>query len=288
MKIGPSAPNVKRNRKGEHSLTPISDPETTSLVQLLSPERLAALKELTGSDEIAIRLHQETLRLGADLMNVVATIEIALRNTVCANLSHHFGVPNWLFQPPVPFQWKQPEQSKIAMALDSARRAEYSKLSQTEKGALDALAYPAGKPEAVSHLKRSRDRRRHINVTDGKVIAELTFYFWKRLYGPDYDQSLWRTSLKRTFPDKSIPRATVAEHLEQIYQARNRLAHHEPVLRKRFEDTMIAIKFVAERLTAASPNNKTALCNLIQTDVTEVRARAMALHTRLDSFRVPH
>ncbi len=153
-------------------------------------------------------------------MAVTATIEIALRNSVCENLGHYFAVPNWLQQPPVAFQWKAPEASKIAQAIDSAKRGEYSKLCQADKGALDALTYPRGRPTNTSHLKRAKDRRNHISITEGKVIAELTLYFWKRLYGPDYDQTLWRTTLKRTFPNKSLTRAAVAPQLESIYQAR--------------------------------------------------------------------
>ena len=262
-----------------------TDQYEPALTRMISPERLAGLKELTGSDEIAIQLHQETLKLGSALMYVVATVEIALRNTLSANLANHFGVSNWLFQPPVPFQWRQPEQSKIAMALDSARRSEYSKLSQSEKSALDIVAYPQGRPAVVPHLKRSKDRRKHIAVTEGKVIAELTFYFWKRLYGPDYDQSLWRTSLKRTFPDKSLSRADVAQHLEQIYQARNRLAHHEPVLRRRFEETITAVTFVIERLDSKAPNRNTPLSKLLRKDISKVQSQAKALHAKLDSFR---
>ena len=52
-----------------------TDPTTiASLTSLLSPERLSALTKLTKSAEKAIELHQETLRLGAALMNVIATI----------------------------------------------------------------------------------------------------------------------------------------------------------------------------------------------------------------------
>jgi hypothetical protein len=233
----------------------------------------------------AIELHQETLATGAALMNVTATIEIALRNAISENLNQYFGAAGWLFRPPGAFRWKQPEQSKIGMALDSARRAEYSKLSQADKAALDALAYPAGRPAGLSHLKRAQDRRRQISVTDGKVIAELTLYFWKRLYGPDYDQSLWRTSLKRTFPNKRLKRADVADNLEHIYQSRNRLAHHEPVLHKRFLDTMRAIRFVIENLGALAPSHETPLARLVADDVAGVDARAAALHARLAAFR---
>ena len=207
-------------------------------------------------------------------MNVTATIEIALRNTVAENLSHHFGVPNWLQQPPVAFRWKEPERNKITAAVDSAKRAEYAKLSQAKKGQLDALAYPQGRPPNISHLRRAKDRRRHIVVTEGKVIAELTLYFWKR------------TTLKRTFPDKSLPRASIATHLEQLYQSRNRLAHHEPVLHRRFADTMTAIDFITQRLGAAGPSPDTPLSTLLADDIAEVRAREAELSARLDAFRV--
>jgi hypothetical protein len=259
--------------------------DVADVTRMLSAERLRALTALTGSAQIAIELHQETLRVGASLMTVIATVEIALRNSVCENLTQHFAVPNWLRQPPVPFQWRAPELKKVAMAHDSARRAEYSKLTQAQKHALDALAYPSGRPSARSHLDRAKDRRKHIAVSDGKIIAELTLYFWKRLYGPDYDQSLWRTSLKRTFPYKKLSRADVAIQLEHIYQVRNRLAHHEPVLHRRFVDTMRAIEFVVQHLETAKPDCSTPLAKLLAGDITKVKSEAEALHARLDSFR---
>lgn len=259
--------------------------DLVALTQMLSPERLRALAQLTGSQQTGIELHQETLRLGASLMNVTATIEIALRNSVCENLSKHFGVPNWLLQPPVSFQWREPERKKIVLALDSARRAEYSKLTQAQKAALDLLAYPHGRPPNTSHLKRAQDRRRRIDVSEGKVIAELTLYFWKRLYGPEYEQSLWRTSLKKTFPYKKLSRAVVATYLEQIYQARNRLAHHEPVLQHRLTTTMKAIDFVVQHLETTPPSSATPLAKLLVADIADVNSKAAALHGRLASFQ---
>ena len=82
------------------------------------------------------------------------------------------------------------ENNAVKKAIDSARRAEYSKMTQAQKGALDVLAYPGGRPSNISHLKRAIDRRRQIAVPDGKVIAETTLYFWKRLYSTDYEQNL--------------------------------------------------------------------------------------------------
>ena len=231
----------------------IGDEDVGAITRMLSVERLNALSVLTGSKLLAIQLHQDTLRVGALLMTVIATIEIALRNTVCENLTEYFGVQDWLRRPPAPFQWREPELKKVKTAHDSARRAEYSKLSQSAKHGLDAQAYPNGRPLNKSHLDRAKDRRKQINVSDGKVIAELTFYFWKRLYGPEYEQELWRTSLKRTFPNKRVLRSNIAIQLEHIYQARNRLAHHEPVLHRRFDETLNAINFVATHLETRVP-----------------------------------
>lgn len=265
---------------------PINAGDVAALTRMISAERLGALKSLTGSAQTAIELHQETLQLGASLMHITATLEIALRNSVCENLSQHFNVQNWLQPPDIVFQWREPEKGNIDKAIDSARRAEYSKLTQARKAALDVLAYPQGRAATTPHLKRAKDRRKHIVVSEGKVIAELTIYFWKRLYGPDYDQTLWRTTLKKTFPHKKLSRAEVATFLEQIYQSRNRLAHHEPVLHKRFVDTMKAINFVIQHLETAPPSCTTPLANLLAGDIADVNAKADALHARLKSFRV--
>ena len=263
----------------------IEPADVVTLTLLLSPERLKKLTQLTGSAKIAIDLHQETLDLGASLMAVTATIEIALRNAVCENLNEYFGVTNWLSQPPIQFQWRKPEQLNVTKALDSARRAEYAKLSQAQKGELEAKAYPNGRPPNTSHLKRALDRRKHIIVTEGKIVAELTLYFWKRLFSHEYEQTLWRTTLKRTFPDKSLARSAVADKLEDIYQTRNRLAHHEPVLYKRFESTMTAIEFVVQRLGMKSPASDTPLAKLVQEGIRTTNAKAAELHARLNSFR---
>jgi hypothetical protein len=122
-------------------------------------------------------------------------------------------------------------------------------------------------------------------VSDGKVIAETTFYFWKRLYSADYEQTLWRPTLKRTFPNKKMKRAQVAEHLECIYQARNRLAHHEPVLHKRFRDAIVGIEFLCENLGVPVPSQNTPLAKLIATSLDQVKEEAQQLHDRLASFR---
>ena len=263
----------------------LEDADIITIGLLLSQERLAALQNLTGSTRIAIELHQATLSLNADLMNVIASIELALRNTVYDNLTVYFRGPDWLVRPRAPFKWKKTENTNVKKALDSAQRAEYAKMTQAQKGALDTLAYPHGRPPNSSPYNRAVDRRRQIDVSDGKIIAETTLYFWKRLFGPDYEQTLWRTTLKKTFPNKLLKRSDVADKLEDIYQARNRLAHHEPVLHKRFRDTLAAIEFIAENLGRPSPSKDSPLFKLIADDLRATKHKAEALHARLATFR---
>ncbi|MCY4141248.1 MAG: hypothetical protein OXF56_23660 [Rhodobacteraceae bacterium] len=167
------------------------DEETTKrLVAFLSRDRLQALIERTGSEADSIEFHQDALSLSCHLMKVIATIEIALRNTVVANLNHHFGVENWFQHPPERLQWREYEQYSINKAVSQARRAVYAKLSQAEKAELDAQAYPNGRPAKTTHFQRVRTRQGRIIVSEGKLVAELTLDFWKRLYGPRYEHAL--------------------------------------------------------------------------------------------------
>jgi len=264
----------------------IEDADLAEITRLLSPERLGNLHRLTGNSRAAIGFHQKTLRLGADLLNIIAVIEIALRNSICENLGQHFGQAGWLLNPPAPFHLKESEKNKIIQALDSARRAEYAKLSQGDKHALDALAFPNGRPANLPHTRRSKLRREHLQVTDGKIIAELTFYIWKRLCGPDYEHTLWRPTLKKAFPNKRVKRSDVADNLEIVYQSRNRLAHHEPVLYNRFAETIAAIRYVAQHLDARIPGDQTPLYRLIAEDIVAIEASAVALHAELDAYRI--
>lgn len=264
---------------------PLTDEDIAPIAALLSTDRLAALLALTGSTRAAIELHQETLALNASLMNVVAIIEIALRNSVCEVLTAHFGVPTWLTQPPAPFQWRQTENTSVTAAVKSARRARYAKMGQAERAQLEALAYPHGRPANTPHLQRSSRRRAQIAVSEGAVIAELTFHFWKKLYSGHYEQRLWRTALKRTFPNKRLKRAEVAERLEAIYQTRNRLAHHEPVLHARFAEVVASIVWVSQNLGRSTPSADAPLAKLLAAELATVQAQAAALHARLEAYR---
>jgi hypothetical protein len=70
-------------------------------------------------------------------------------------------------------------------------------------------------------------------VTADKIIAELNFGFWNRLFNRNYTSLLWkplRLIFKNT-PKHLRQRDTVADYLYRIRKLRNRVYHYEPIFR---------------------------------------------------------
>lgn len=69
----------------------------------------------------------------------------------------------------------------------------------------------------------------------GKVIPELKFVFWQKMFTGRFDDRLWDKHLKDTFPNimknRTVPdiRISIYRDLETIRELRNRIAHHEPI-----------------------------------------------------------
>lgn len=67
----------------------------------------------------------------------------------------------------------------------------------------------------------------------GQIVAELKFSFWVGLHGPQYDTTLWRRALYRSFPISGGKRRSVVHgRLNAIRRFRNRVAHHEPIFHR--------------------------------------------------------
>lgn len=80
-------------------------------------------------------------------------------------------------------------------------------------------------------------RKRGINTT-GKVIPELTFFFWQNMFTYRHDERVWKGRInlvlphldhERTYQDN---RLHVFHELDHIRHFRNRIAHHEPIFNR--------------------------------------------------------
>lgn len=266
--------------------TALEDQDIPRAAALLSGERLAALVRITGTERDAIEVHRQMMAVAAALMPVTGVIEISLRNAICDRLRVMFATPEWLNNPPAPFTWRGEEEGSLKRAVRQGQRAEYAKKSNADKKALDALAFPNGVPAGVTHEDRAKARQRAISINTGQQIAQLTIHFWKRLFSSDYEAVLWARSLKRLFPNKKLSRADVATQLEAIYQARNRIAHHEPLYGQRLEKTLLAIDFITHNFEEREPSSKSILCRMIGDDRKALQAEADKLSAMLEAFFV--
>ena len=266
---------------------PLSDDDVVSVVTFMSQARLQYFHNIAQSDRDAIELHQLSMRVSSALMPVVGIIEIAIRNAVCCELAASFGTPDWLHAPPPPFTFKGDETAKIRQAKSSAQRACYSKLSNTEKNALDAAAFPAGVPANINHETHTKRRQRTIQVTNGQIIAQLTLFFWKRLFSKDYEATLWKRALKNVFPNKRLSRSDISDHLEALYVCRNRIAHHEPIYGTRLRDALEAIDFVAHNFMAKRPSSDSPLAKILDPHMPLLSQSTAEFAQAITAFNAP-
>ena len=104
------------------------------------------------------------------------------------------------------------------------------------------------------------------------------------MYSSDYEEALWKTALKRTFPDKKLKRSDISPHLETIYQTRNRLAHHEPVYGWRMSEVLKAIDFVINNLGGANDDGERSLAKLLAADLENLSNYNKALEDKIASY----
>ncbi|WP_449256355.1 hypothetical protein [Bosea sp. (in: a-proteobacteria)] len=78
-----------------------------------------------------------------------------------------------------------------------------------------------------------RTRRAHPALPRGQVVATLSFDFWSNLFRPEYDRPLWQRHLHAVLPHcpPGHTRPNVQALVRDINRLRNRIAHHEPILK---------------------------------------------------------
>lgn len=241
------------------------------IIQLISAERLSTFEAKTDSREKAILLHGLTLQLGSSIMSVIALLELALRNCTNSQIIERFGDENWLRSNNPKIQISPFDKRAVKDAVRRAQKAAYSKLSYKEKSALDARAFPNGKPANTDHHAEVKARYQLFNVSHGQVISQTNFSLWKRLYGREYEDILWKPAIKRVFPSKDIKRSDVSVALEAIYAIRNRVAHHEPVYEERLAEVISALEFMHENLGAGRGESETSFKQLSRVQYLRLR-----------------
>jgi hypothetical protein len=179
-----------------------SAPDTAAIRGALSEPRFATYLAAAGGDEIrAVALYGWNARVSAALMLPAHFAEVATRNAVAEALEAVYDDVRWPWNPT--FERSLPNSSGKAY---SPRR----------------------------DLARTRGQQ----PTTGKVIAELKFAFWQSMFTARHDERVWRSQLRTVLPNADAAlttsqlRGRVYADLEQIRRMRNRIAHHEPIIRR--------------------------------------------------------
>ncbi len=82
-----------------------------------------------------------------------------------------------------------------------------------------------------------REARRRQSTT-GKVIPELKFVFWQKMFTGRHDVRVWDPHFRRVLPNVNASKTVAAlrvevyAELERVRLLRNRIAHHEPIFRR--------------------------------------------------------
>ncbi|MGA9314469.1 MAG: hypothetical protein WBV77_07560 [Solirubrobacteraceae bacterium] len=92
--------------------------------------------------------------------------------------------------------------------------------------------HPVLTPGGMQDIGRARQRVAQGGKpgTEGRVISELMFGFWRLLHSKIYEATLWTPCLRHAYPlQRPNDRSAVYHRLDRLNTVRNRVAHHEPI-----------------------------------------------------------
>jgi hypothetical protein len=95
--------------------------------------------------------------------------------------------------------------------------------------------------------RRDLQRNRAAHPTTGKVIPELKFVFWQKMFTSRHDGRVWSPHLMQVLPNldrtKTVAqlRGEIYHDLEHVRLLRNRIAHHEPIFKRPLRDDLYKV-----------------------------------------------
>ena len=163
----------------------------------MSDERLSTYMKAAGYDaDRALRLYLWNARVGEAFHLPIQAVEVGLRNRIHTHMIHTFGA-GW---------WCAPAFEAVT-ELDRVRDIEI---------AVRRIGFKRGK------------------LTDGQVVATLSFGFWSGLLKKRYNPTLWSGKLPIAFPclPPGIDRSHFFDRVKRVSDFRNRVWHHEPIFKQ--------------------------------------------------------
>ncbi|WP_419908119.1 hypothetical protein [Candidatus Poriferisodalis sp.] len=101
--------------------------------------------------------------------------------------------------------------------------------------------------KAIESAKQAL-RREGKTETPARIVAASTFGLWVGLLAKGNDRLLWRPLLHQAF-NPTPARKDVYDQLDRLRTLRNRIAHHEPIIRRRLRDDYARILRLLQMLS---------------------------------------
>ena len=193
----------------------LNQSEISSITNALSQGRLSTFNSNLITDPIyPIKLYSWNANISGAFLVPLQVCEVVLRNAVSEALSDAYG-SNW------------PWSNNFEISLPGAGGSQF-------------------RPK--DELIRARSKFRHGRTS--KVIPELPFKFWIHLLTSRYDQRLWNSYLFKCFPNMPMiysvagGRNYIYQEMDKIRLFRNRIAHHEHIIKAPHATHMISIESI--------------------------------------------
>ena len=170
--------------------------------KILSKPRLGRyLMATQGKKPQAIRLYKYNVGLSQSLFGAISMVEIALRNAIDQHYQKQFQQIDWLKDNIQP----------TGLFYNPVLRNRAGRFEQAEKV-----------KTIINSLRK--------NYSHDKVVAELSFGFWRFMFS-GIQFNVFGNTLLQIFPNrpKGVNQKMVYQKLTEIDNLRNRIAHHEPI-----------------------------------------------------------
>lgn len=165
---------------------------------LTDPRFAPYLAISAGDHDAAVALYVWNARISSAMLETLHHVEVLLRNAI----DQQFAPVDAMARPRD--TWLEDE-----MLLNARSRAKVA--------------------ETIGRISRE-----HKSPTRGRVVAGLSFGFWRALFDKKYS-ALWVSHLHHAFPNGSGDRAQIATVMSNLVPFRNRIAHHETIIRRPIE-----------------------------------------------------
>jgi hypothetical protein len=185
-----------------------SAPDYSLCESRLSSARLGSYLASAGGDRNrAIDLYEWNVEASGALYEAMTFLEVVLRNSI------HDQLTAWHASQGLPGTW-----------LDDSNKL----LEEKARGDIGTAFRRAQQWRRVRGVQVANRPAPPI----GAVVAELNFGFWRFLLASRYEHTLWLGAMRHGFPGAQGDRVRVEKPVRRLHEARNRIAHLEPILKR--------------------------------------------------------